>query len=587
MTGFFEIWRTLWKHLRMRFGRRVWLWAGLLVLTPLTEGMSVFLILPLLQAVGLRTEGQATPDVELFQSIGLGLDDDLVVVLVLLLCAMLIHEVVTWYRVRTHVRLHMRFVTGLREDLFRAIAGVRWQAIGRLKTAALHKTITEDVDRAFRTLTAVEGMCLSFFISVAYLGMALWVAPALTMLVTAAAGTYLILVRRPIGRMETMGRRVLDAYARLYGTIGDYLTFIRTFKSYGKVDDAVARFESASREIADIHVKEAEIRTTLELAYKAAGAVGLCGLIYVTLDVVGVSASSFFFTALVLSRVALRVPVLTADAIAAAAHAPSLREVLAVIAACEAEREEPQSTPRPDSPSASIDLRLERVSFAYTPDAPVLSELSLHFPRRKTTALIGSSGSGKSTILDLLVGLLAPQAGAILIDDQVASTPDLIALRRVSAYVGQEMFLFHGTVRDNLLWGAEEATTKDIDEALAATSASDFVRRLPSGLDTIVGDRGVLLSGGQRQRLAIARALLRKPVLLILDEPTSALDTETENQIVQTLEHLKGATTIVLVSHRLNAIRCADAVYAVNAGTARALGPGKDVFERSQGLHVS
>jgi ATP-binding cassette subfamily C protein len=582
MTTLLDVWRLLWRRLHLRFGRRVWLWAALVLVAPLTEALSVFLILPLFQAIGLRTAGEAPSEIALLTWLGLRLKSDLLSVLALLLGAILLHEVVTWYRSRTLARFELKFVAGLRNDLFRSMALTRWAAVGRMKTATLHKTITEDVERSARALAAIENLCLSVLITVSYLAMAVWVAPILTALVGCGSATYLVLVRKPIARMEGLGRRVAEVYGDFYRTITDYLTFIRTFKSYGKVDDAVARFEAASGEIADIHISEVDIRANLELLYKVAGALGLCGLFYVTLGVVRVPASSFFFLALVLSRVALRVPVLIGDAVAVTASAPSLREAFAVIETLSAEQEVSHVTDRLRALSTSIDLRFDRVSFAYDPGTPVLSALSLHFSRRQTTALVGASGSGKSTILDLLVGLLEPQAGQILIDGQQASTADLIALRRLSAYVGQEMFLFHGTVRENLLWGAEAATEPEIEQALEATRATDFVRRLPLGLETIVGDRGVLLSGGQRQRLAIARALLRKPVLLILDEPTSALDTETENQIVQTLESLKGTTTIALVSHRLNAIRCADVVYGLQDGVARVLGPGPEVIERSR-----
>jgi ABC-type multidrug transport system fused ATPase/permease subunit len=146
------------------------------------------------------------------------------------------------------------------------------------------------------------------------------------------------------------------------------------------------------------------------------------------------------------------------------------------------------------------------------------------------------------------------------------------------------MFLFHGSVRENLLWGAEGSGEADIDAALESAHATAFVENLPSGLDTIIGDRGVLISAGQRQRLALARALLRRPRFLILDEPTSALDLESEDQIARTIEELKGTTTIVLVSHRLNAVRCADFVYTLDSGSVRPLGPGQEVYERASDI---
>ena len=324
MHSIFQTSVLLWGHLREQFGRRIWLWAGLLVLTPVTEGMAVFLILPLFQSIGLRAEGEQVPQETFADALGVG--DNLLAMVLLLLGAIVVHECTKWVQVRTHARFHWRFVASLREDLFRAMARARWAALANLRTSNLHKTITEDVDRAFATLTAAENLSLSVVISAAYLFMAIWVSPLLTTLVIVGSATYLMLLRRPIDYMDQLGQRVAETYGELYGTIAEYLTFIRTFKSYGKVEDAIGRFESSSGEIADIHIKETDIRANLEVVYKIAGALGLCGFIYVALGLLAIPAASFFFVALILSRVALRIPAIVADGLGIAINGPSPQE---------------------------------------------------------------------------------------------------------------------------------------------------------------------------------------------------------------------------------------------------------------------
>lgn len=583
MKSVLRTWGLLWGRLRARYGRTVWLWALLLILAPITEGMSVFLILPLFQALGLRTAGEVAPQQTIADTLGIG--SDLRSILIVLLLTMVLHEIIKWMKTRAHVRLHTRFVADLREELFRAMARARWVALARLRSATLHKTITEDVDRSFGALVGTEGAWLSIVVLVAYVLMAAWVSPLFTALVLVGGAAYLLFVRRPLEYMERLGSQVSERYGQLYSTICDYLTFIRTFKSYGKVEDAIGRFENSSRAIADIHVKEAHISANLEAAYKIGGAIALCFFIYIALGVMRIPVASFFFLALVLSRVALRIPGLVGDCLMVASHGPSLRDALALIEKCEVEAEAEKKNLRlPSDDIAPIEFQLEDVNFAYEPQVPVLEDFSISIPRRKTVAVVGHSGAGKSTLMDILVGLLEPDNGRIRVDGEVADTQTLVSLRAATAYVGQEMFLFHGTVRENLLWGTEGATTVELHDALGAAQAATFVADLPKGLETIVGDRGVMLSSGQRQRLALARALLRKPRLLILDEPTSALDVDSENQIVQTLENLKGSTTIVLVSHRVNAIRCADLVYVLEEGSPRLIGTGSDVFDRSSGL---
>ncbi|MEM1245689.1 MAG: ABC transporter ATP-binding protein [Acidobacteriota bacterium] len=581
MRSLREAFGILWAYLRQRFGGERWLWGLLLLLNPLTEGMTVLLILPLFQAIGLRAETEEPPRPALTE--WLGIENDLGTILIILLVSIVVHECVKWMQVRAHSRLHWRFIAGLREELFRAMARARWETLGRLRSATLHKTITEDVDRAFQTLTAIEALTLSGLVSTAYLAMALFVSPLLTCTLAVGSLAYLAMVRRPVGAMDELGRRVAGTYGELYETIAEYLTFIRTFKTYGKVDDAIARFESSSREIAEIHVREIDIRVKLDAVYKVAGAVGLCGFIYVALVILKIPASSFFFLTVVLSRVALRIPAFVSDALAIALNTPSLKQVFSLIEECDAERESLASVGSV-AKGGPIDVRFDGVGYSYVEGTRVLDGLDLHLPARQTTGIMGPSGTGKSTILDVLAGLLETQEGTIWIDGERATSNDLVALRAATAYVGQEMFLFHGSVRENLLWGAESASAEEIEAALDQAHAADFVAELAEGIETIVGDRGVRLSAGQRQRLAIARALLRKPRLLILDEPTSALDIASEEQITRSLEAMKGSTTIVLVSHRLTAIRAADQVYSLTAGNVQPIGMGKEVYERARDL---
>jgi len=182
------------------------------------------------------------------------------------------------------------------------------------------------------------------------------------------------------------------------------------------------------------------------------------------------------------------------------------------------------------------------------------------------TAVIGHSGAGKTTLIDLLMGLIRPEKGEILVDGRPLEGRFLFSFRRAVSYVPQDPFLFHASIRDNLRIAAPDASEDDMWEALRLSASEEFVRGLPLGLDTVVGDRGVRLSGGERQRIVLARALLRKPALLILDEATSALDAVNEDKIRQALDRLKGEMTIIVIAHRLSTIRNADHVIVLERG---------------------
>jgi ATP-binding cassette subfamily C protein len=199
------------------------------------------------------------------------------------------------------------------------------------------------------------------------------------------------------------------------------------------------------------------------------------------------------------------------------------------------------------------------------------------------TAIVGPSGAGKSTLADLMMGLLAPDEGVVLIDALPLSGKHLHAWRRSVGYVPQENFLFHDTIRTNLQWAKSDATESEMRRALESAAALDFVTALPSGLDTVVGDRGVRLSGGERQRIALARALLRNPNLLLLDEATSSLDSENERRIQQAVERLHGDITVVVIAHRLSTVSRADQVVLLDEGKVVETGTWQELMQRPNG----
>lgn len=211
-------------------------------------------------------------------------------------------------------------------------------------------------------------------------------------------------------------------------------------------------------------------------------------------------------------------------------------------------------------------IQLDRVSFAYRGRSPVLENLSLHIAPGETTAIVGATGSGKSTLIKLLLRFYEIQGGNITLDGVDIRTIHLGDLRQAIGLVSQEVFLFHGTVRENIAYGNPDATLEEITQAAKIAEAHDFITHLPQGYDTIIGERGQKLSGGQRQRLAIARAVLKNPPLLILDEATSAVDNETEAAIARSLQHITQNRTTIAIAHRLSTIRHAQRIYVMDRG---------------------
>jgi len=232
------------------------------------------------------------------------------------------------------------------------------------------------------------------------------------------------------------------------------------------------------------------------------------------------------------------------------------------------------------------EIEFRNVSFGYRPDEPVLRGINLVAPAGRTTALVGQSGGGKSTILSMILRFYAPTAGAVLVDGQDLGGVSLASLRQATAYVGQDVFLFDGTIGENIAFGRPGASREEIIAAARAANAHEFIAGFELGYETPVGERGLALSGGQRARISIARAILKDAPIILLDEATAALDSESEGAVQKALEDLCADHTVLVIAHRLQTIQRADKICVVEGGLIVEEGRHEELLARRGRYHL-
>jgi ATP-binding cassette subfamily C protein len=324
------------------------------------------------------------------------------------------------------------------------------------------------------------------------------------------------------------------------------------------------------------------------LSWSVTAAAALCGFLWFTAGQRGVQGAELALLALIFLRLASRMMSIQSSLQQLARTLP-IFEAYQQLLDTLCHRPEGQSTSAPHPPRPlRQELTLEAVNYRYPgSEVDVLQALDLNLKAGKTIALCGPSGAGKSTLADLCLGMLQPTSGRVLLDQQPLANDSLAGWRQAVAYVPQDVFLFNDTLRRNLTFLAPAASDEELWQALASAAAKDLVKALPQQLDTVVGERGVRLSGGERQRIALARALLRQPSLLVLDEATSSLDSHNERLVRQAIDNLHGTMTILVIAHRLSTIRHADQIAVMQAGRIVQRGAWDELIADTDGPFAS
>jgi ATP-binding cassette, subfamily C, bacterial len=556
------------KTLFDQAGIRAFFAIAVLIALGLTEGIGLLMLIPFLQLIGI---GEAAPT-GIVATIGqawnyTGLPLNLPAVLAVYAAIVSVFGLIQRWSTILNSKLSHAFTRNLRDDLFKAMARVQWLRFIQIRGSDINHVMTSNLTTVDNGTYALFALISHIFVVLVHIGIAMMLSFPLTCVAMVSSGV-LLLVLRPLNRRSySLGEEWRQTMGALFGVLMEHLAGMKVAKSFGAEDRHIRSFCSLSGNLEQQANRYAGILSSTTMYYEIGGVAVLSIFFLVGVEILQIPAATLLILVFLFARMVPQFSWMQRTWQGILNMLPAYKAVLEMNDKFREAEEQPASGQvEPIDLKRGIEFR--DVSFRYDKEDPnfILTMIDLSLPALKTTVILGPSGGGKSTFADLLIGLLTPDLGQVLIDGKVLEGNVMHSWRKSVGYVPQESLLFHETLQDNMRWASPDSSEEDIWGALRLAAAEDFVRALPEGLDTILGDRGVRLSGGQRQRIALARALLRKPTLLLLDEATSNLDAENERRIFEALQMLRGTMTVVFISHRQSAVEVADQVVVIEGG---------------------
>jgi ATP-binding cassette, subfamily C, bacterial len=542
---------------------------ALMICQSMSQGAQLLLLVPLMQVVGLDVQqGSVGWLAEFVSSIfaAIGVPLTLITVFGAFLLFSIGVSLIRYWQTTFSYKLPLNFVASLRQRLYRAIANTDWLTLSRSRSSDFTHALTNELDRVGLATLCFLQLLSGITLACIYILVALHLSMAMTALVFICGAGLLLLSKRRSQAALWTGEDISFATNGLYAAATEHLSGMKTAKSYGVEDRNDAIFSELASRVAQTQYKGVRNQAEAAFWFGVGSAVILGVILFVALEILAISTAGLLLLLFLFSRI---VPLFNSSQ--QSYHQllnalPAFAGVMEVQARCEAAAE--PKAEWPEEVKLGRGIRFKDVSFGYSGEGGnlAITELDLTIQAGETTAIVGPSGAGKSTVADLVMGLIVPNRGQMLVDGVPLGPERIRSWRNQIGYVAQDTFLFNDNMRANLLWACPEANDEEIKGALRSAAAGGFVSELPNGVETVLGDRGVRLSGGERQRLALARALLRQPSLLILDEATSALDSENEKRIQNAIEELQGRMTILIITHRLSTIRGADIIHVLERG---------------------
>ena len=562
-----KAYRIFVRDLVHSFGWRLAALVVLMALVGLSEGLSVALLLPLLSRIGLlQGSGSGIFSNYLEQILALANPHPSAALVLGVLVAVAALQAALFLAMNWWMaNLVAGYLADWRRRLFDAFVAADWLYLAAHKSGDFTNAIVTETMRVSSAFIYALQLTAAVVVVVIYMLLALMISAQATLwviaiaLLLALAGSYLYRMSYGMGQMAG------PLNAELQVLVGEYLSGVKLVKTSGSEARASTRVAEVVGRSERISVVSTFLPGALRGVFEF---IAFCALVALLVFASGTSRVTPINLIVVLAlflRLLPRVSTVQTNLHALNVFVPAILDLERLLTTARAAAE-----PRLGLLGSSIEpdasgLQVEKLSVCFGARA-ILNDITFTLPVPGAIAVVGPSGSGKSTLLHALLGLVPAASGSMRIGTHLFGSTDIRSWRNAIGYVPQECVLFHASVRENLCFANPQASEAELVRAARLAHAHEFISDLPQSYDTVIGDQGVLLSGGQRQRLAIARALLRNPAVLLLDEPTSALDADSEREIITALQQLRTRIGILVVSHRPEMLRLADTVFALVDG---------------------
>lgn len=580
--------RLLLTDIWENFGFRVIAIVLLTALVGLSEGIGTALLFPLLTRIGVQATPPSGVAGKFIMEWG-GLFDPhdgpgavLVVLVVILLLQAMLSILLNWRM----ASMQRGYTARWQNRLFAACIRAEWKFLAERKAGALVSIIATETGRLAAAFMTLAQLFATLVVTLVYCGFALIVSWQATLALVALAGVLVVMGGRLLRKSHRIGRGMAADNSRLQVLASEYLSGAKLVKALTAEGRAIAAVAEVTGRIEHSLRLATFVPAVMRSMFEVFGLLGFALLMVYGTQAMNVAPANILVVLALFARLFPRFNTLQSHLHNLSAHAPAIIEARNLVEAAESECE-----PTADSAVPPLEIALPTHLSIQSLHAgfgkqDVLHGVTTDLPVPGFTGIVGESGTGKSTLVHCLMRLVPIRQGKLWLGKSLINQIPLSAWRRSIGFVPQETIFFHASVRENMLFAKPDATQVQIESATKRAHAHEFIQALPQGYETVIGDQGVSLSGGQRQRLGIARALLTEPRILIMDEPTSALDSETEAEVMATLESLRETLGIIVVAHRLATVRGADKIVVLASGRVAEEGSWDDLMKENGRLRA-